>query len=211
MSTKGLFLKSKEGGWKCYCCSKIFRTRREMQFHCKTDHLDFDGSKTNKFIKAKRLGLSKPQISNETRIKLGNSWRNKHLPEEMKRKISERMKKFCLENPKNVPYIRNHSSKQSYPESYFEDLLKKENIFCEKEYHILTYWVDFCWPNKKLILEINGEQHYVDKKIVNHDKIRLEKLKNIGWTVKIIRWSKWQSLNKEEKENEIRSLKQLLI
>ena len=34
------------------------------------------------------------------------------------------MKKYLMENPDKVPYLLNHSSKESYPEKYFtEDIL----------------------------------------------------------------------------------------
>lgn len=44
---------------------------------------------SNQYIKAKLLGLPKPEISQETREKLGNGWRGKkHTEEEKKENFS---------------------------------------------------------------------------------------------------------------------------
>ena len=45
------------------------------------------------------------------------------MSEEIKQKVSQTMKKFCKEHPDRVPYVLNHSSKESYPEKYFRELL----------------------------------------------------------------------------------------
>ena len=47
---------------------------------------------SNQFIKAKKLGLPVPQVSDETKMKIGSAWRGKTHTEEQKQKISESMK-----------------------------------------------------------------------------------------------------------------------
>ena len=47
----------------------------------------------NQYTKAKELGLQMPKLSEETRKKLGNVHRGKHLSEETKRKLSETMRR----------------------------------------------------------------------------------------------------------------------
>jgi hypothetical protein len=52
----------------------------------------------NQYTKAKREGYE-INISDETRKKIGNGWRGKTLPEEMKQKISEGMKEAVKKYP----------------------------------------------------------------------------------------------------------------
>lgn len=54
---------------------------------------------SNQYIKAKLLGLPKPEISQETREKLGNGWRGKKHTEEEKKKISASMKEAVRKYP----------------------------------------------------------------------------------------------------------------
>lgn len=124
--------------------------------------------------------------------------------EETKKKISDIRKEYLKNNPDKVPYKLNHSHKESYPETYFKPLLK-DFIF---QYQIpgTLYCADFANPIEKYIIEIDGEQHYVDSRIVNHDTIRNNKLTELGWNVSRIRWSSFQKLQSIEKEEIIREL-----
>lgn len=73
------------------------------------------------------------------------------------------------------------------------------------------YFLDFAWPENKIYLEIDGDQHYFDKRIVEHDKVRTEKLKENGWKLlKRIRWSDFQKLSIEERKNEIYRIIQVI-
>ena len=80
------------------------------------------------------------------------------------------------------------------------------------QYHvrISTYELDFCDMERKIDLEIDGEQHYVDKRVVESDIKRNEYLTGLGWKIKRIRWSDYQKLNFEEKRFVIDSIKELL-
>ena len=60
--------------------------------------------------------------------RLTSSFKGHHWSEEAKKQISESRKKYLQEHPDKVPYLLNHSSKISYPEQYFIDLFKNENI-----------------------------------------------------------------------------------
>ena len=109
-----------------------------------------------------------------------------------------------------VPYIRNHSSKESYPEEYFTELFNRENIKLIKQFAVGSYHLDFCDPNKKIDVEIDGDQHYPDAKIINHDRIRNKFLENNGWTIYRIRWSSYKVMTDKEKTHVINCIKQLL-
>ena len=137
-------------------------------------------------------------------------WTGKKHTEETKQKISQSRKQYLLEHPDQVPYLLNHSSQESYPEAYFTELFEKEEINLHKEYYCLGYFLDFCDPVKKIDIEIDGEQHYVDTKIVEHDKIRNAALEEAGWTVFRVRWAEYKAMTDEQKYNIISHIKSLL-
>lgn len=143
---------------------------------------------TNKIVK--QMGET---ISKNTKGRTGR----KHT-EETKKKLSDVRIKYLEENPEKVPYLLNHSSKISYPEQYFLDCFSK---FCnvDFQYPINRYKVDFVNIKEKLYLEIDGEQHYCDKRIVEHDKKRTKRLLELGWEGIRIRWSEFKKLSEEEK------------
>ena len=126
--------------------------------------------------------------------------------------MSETMKRKIAEGTFIVPYKRNHSSKVSYPEKYFMEVFKELPI--KYNYQVGLYQLDFVIPEKMVYVEIDGEQHYVDKRIVEHDKERTEKLNALGWNcLRRVRWGEFQKLSQNEKinycnelVNELRSL-----
>lgn len=133
------------------------------------------------------------------------------MTEELKKQISIKMKQYMKDNPDKVPYKVNHSSKESYPQKYFRELFQKQGIKLEKQYHVSLYSLDFACLERKIDIEINGEQHYVDKKIVQSDIERKQFLQSLGWNCVVIRWSDYQKLDFAQKEEVISNLKQILI
>lgn len=200
------------GTWYCKWCQghPIFETRRELQKHNKEIHnfgLHKNGITWNK-------GLTKE--TNESIAKAGKtlsesyaagkfipSQKGKVHTEEEKRKISESRKQYLLEHPEKVPYILNHHSKgDSYPEKYFKEVFDNAKIDYSQNYYSNGYFLDFAWPDIKIYIEIDGEQHYVDHRIVEHDKVRTQRLHELGWRLLTrIRWSEFQKLEQTEKEN----------
>lgn len=55
-------------------------------------------------------------------------------------------------------------------------------------------------------IEVDGDQHYLDDRIVESDKRRNKYLKDLGWSIVRIKWSDYQKLNKNEKKKYIRDL-----
>lgn len=149
----------------------------------------------NQYTKSKRLGLPKPEISEETRKKLSeNSKKRKHSTETRK-KISNARIKYLTENPDMVPYKLNHySNGPSYPERYWKKILDKANIKYVEQYPIHTYLLDFALVEEKIDIEIDGDQHYLDPRIIESDKRRNEYLKNLGWKIIRVRWSDYKKL-----------------
>jgi very-short-patch-repair endonuclease len=160
----------------------------------------------NLITSAKKLGLFISRSKSESvSISLRKAPR-KHS-EETKKKISEIRKKYLQDNPDKVPYKLNHSSKESYPEKYFTEVFLNEGIEVVKYFYIGVYELDFCIPDKKIDIEIDGSQHYYDDKIVESDKRRNKFLEDDGWDVIRINWSDYQKLSLDNKKEYISNLK----
>lgn len=136
-----------------------------------------------------------------------NSNKGKFHTEEQKQKISMGRKRYLEQHPDKVPYLLNHHSKgDSYPEKYFKEVFDNENVEYKQNYYQSGYFLDFAWPERKLYLEVDGEQHYRDKRIVEHDKKRTQKLLEEGWTCLIrIRWSEYKGLNESQQKEFVKS------
>ena len=200
-----------DGSKKCKYCDKICKNDNSLRNHerfCKSNpnrqilksnfiewnkkrkELGIKGE--NQFTKAKRLGLPYPKMSDETCKKISISKTGKHLSEETKKKISNTQIKKLKGSHTN--WLKN--KKKSYAESYFDTIF----ISAKKQYRIGRYVVDYAWPDLKIYVEVDGEQHYNEKGL-EHDKIRTENLKNLGWVCKLrIRWSVYQKLSYDERK-----------
>ena len=226
--TSGKELPSKEGGWNC-SCGKNFRTRRLLTAHkktCKFNYVETNGSIRRvvhiKYVDytcqfCKEVFVHKPMNtktlhekqcwSNPNRVP--NARTGTHNSEESKKKTSETMKRKITEGSIIVPYKRNHSSKVSYPEKYFMEVFK--DLPVKYNYQVGLYQLDFAIPEKMVYIEIDGEQHFCDKRIVEHDKERTQKLESLGWNcLKRVRWSDYKKLNQEQQKQYCNELIQLL-
>lgn len=211
-----------EQEFKCRYCTKICKNANSLRNHerlCKLnpdrsiskfEDIDWqknktgNGKGTNRFIKAKQLGIT-IKVSNETKEKIRKKAKNRKHSKETKEKISKSMSTYLLKNPNKVPYRLNHYSKGiSYPERYFKFILDYNKIFYEFQYSEGLYNLDFKIGN--IDLEIDGEQHYLDKRIRDHDIIRNESLKKKGYKIIRIRWSIYKKLSKEQRKEFIEAL-----
>lgn len=141
--------------------------------------------------------------------KLIPGFAGKKHTEESKKKLSRSMKKFLKENPHMVPYLRNHSSKISYPELYFIDVFEKENIRLKHHLQIGLYQLDFYNEDLKKYVEIDGSQHHLPESIIRDNK-RTEYLKNLGWEGIRIDWAEYKTLSYDEKLKIIGSIKEFI-
>jgi len=148
----------------------------------------------NQYTKAKELGLPAPEIKEETRKKWSDANKKRGpLSEETKKKISESRINFLRENPDMVPYKLNHYSKgRSYPEEYWKGVLDSYSVSYIEQYQIGPYHLDFAIGN--IDLEIDGDQHYLDERVVASDKRRNEYLEKLGWKVIRVKWSDYQKM-----------------
>lgn len=136
------------------------------------------------------------ECSDKTRKKISEYAKTRVLSAKTRDKISVSRIKFLDENPHMVPYVLNHSSKISYPEQYFRDCFR--GIELDIEYKISRYSLDFANTKRKVYFEVDGEQHYTDRKIVLSDLKRTKFLQDLGWTGYRCRWSEFQKLNEVE-------------
>lgn len=118
------------------------------------------------------------------------------------------MKQFCADHPDRVPYVLNHHQKgDSYPERYFKHVFSGISVPYYKDLPIGGYFLDFAWEQAKCYVEIDGEQHYVDKRIIEHDIMRTKNLEDAGWKcIQRVRWSTYRSLSKEQRKEFIKDL-----
>lgn len=125
------------------------------------------------------------------------------LSEETKNKISKSRIKYLKDHPDQVPYLLNHSSKgSSYPETYFDEIFEGKFNY-DKYFRIGLYHIDFAIINKKIAIEVDGEQHYSDSKIVESDIRKNNYLIDNNWDIIRIRWSEYQKMKRNEKEKYI--------
>ena len=87
--------------------------------------------------------------------------------------------------------------KKSYMELYFENWLLRNKIEgWEYDKHFWNedikknYFADFCFEDKRLIIELDGTQH---KNTIEADAIRDEYLRSIGYFVIRISYKEFQS------------------
>lgn len=209
----GKHKRAEYGTWKCDRCGLVFETRRQLQEHNHWVHPIQKGSSWNKGLTKdtdERVALYVKTC--KERGHYVSPTKGKHIPDTLKAKISKSMKKYFKEHPDRVPYVLNHSSKESYPEQYFRIAFKNEGFpkFVQDKY-VDGYFLDFAFDELKMFIEVDGEQHYVDKNIVKHDVIRKQVLDKTKWKcICRIRWSKFQKLTDNQKHSFIIGLKNKL-
>lgn len=189
----------------CKKCDKVFEKRRSYIGHCSSHNRGESYKKGRKkkehrervteckycgahFDEGRRLGghiancKYNPNSENR-RFKLSIAAKNRTFSEETKLKISKSRKRYLDLNPGKIPYLLNHSSKESYPERLFREKLERENIIgWIQEYPILRYSLDFAFLDKMINVEIDGGSHKLSE-ITKKDTTRDKTLTDLGWKV----------------------------
>lgn len=149
------------------------------------------------FFKCGRSTMNR--LFNELKISSKKSIKHKHT-EESKRKLSEIRKKYLEENPDKHPW-RSKNKHQSIPCSKVKDFLKNMKISFIEEYQPNIdgrfFSIDIALPDKKIALEINGNQHYErDGSLKTYYQERHDLLEKNGWNVFEIHYSSCFNINK---------------
>ena len=204
----------------CQICQKEYKTQQALNSHVgfhnnpnrvssfieyNKKNIKVEKKYKNQFDKAKKLGLPKPIVSDETKQKIGykstinnnNYWKNP-----MNRiKQSNSMKKAVLENPdsyssenisgrvksyESVDSFNNKTKLKGKWELKVANFLTKKNIrwtnkvepssyFWSNNWHL--YFPDFYLPDKNIYLEIKGFQRDRDEQKWKYFKEKLIILK----------------------------------
>lgn len=193
--------------FKCQFCTKESSVKASLIRHqnacCNNPNRIYTPSK-NGYTKSLETGV--PYIiSDDTRRKIGEANKLRNISQETKNKISISRKKYLEENPDKVPYLLNHYSKgPSYPEKYWSEILIKHKIPFDTEYRVWLYSLDF--KIGMVDLEIDGEQHYLDNKIIESDLRRNSYLESLGYKIIRIRWKDFKILSKDNREIFVKNL-----
>ena len=137
---------------------------------------------TNQYVKAKNLGLPKPEISEETKEKFAKIWRGRKHTEESKQKISSSMKRVVRERPKSysASNVNGRVKKVEYNGIIFDSswevivakFLDDNNIIWERpkngfeyiwENGTHLYYPDFYIPSMDLYIEVKGYKRSRDE------------------------------------------------
>jgi very-short-patch-repair endonuclease len=134
-----------------------------------------------------QLGLSRKMI--DLGVKEGLFKKNikpHKWTDEEKRNLSEKRKDWLRKNPEKHVWRRNNKFTSTPCEMLKKSLIKK-GIKIEEEVQVSfekNYSVDILIPDKNLIVEVNGNQHY-DKNgnLLPYYKERHEHIKSLGWNI----------------------------
>ncbi len=175
--------------YTCKYCNKECKNLNSLRQHeirCKLNpnriNMDYikpghsKGHKgTNQFIKAKELGLPKPIVSDETKEKIANVWKNKKHSIESKKLIQNTINYKILNNE----WHNGNGIKILYKNVYFDSswevnfvkYLENKNVIWERpkkcfKYHfnngIHNYYPDLYLPEYNLYIEIKGQPNERD-------------------------------------------------
>ena len=140
--------------------------------------------------------LLKASITLHNRYKNGElkaSWIGRKHSEETKKKISESRKAYLKNNPDKHPW-KKLSKFKSEPCERLKQVLREYQLEFVEEFSDKTwdhnYSIDIAFPEKKIAIEINGNQHYNnDGTLKEYYVNREEYLKSFGWTIYQLHYS----------------------
>jgi len=196
---------SKPEGWKCDICNKGFPSKVKLFDHKhEMNHFKYGpgrgGSRggENQFTKAKKLGLSSPEVSKETREKQRIGSTGRFHSEETKKKISDLQKK-AIDEGRNHGWMNYHSSERSYAEKWFAKVIQNEFEDQNVTEQLLfgPYRLDFAWKEKKKCIEIDGKQHWLNPIQIESDKRKDKFLQEKEWKVFRVQWRELMFNTKE--------------
>lgn len=184
--------------WECKNCRNVFRTRKELYEHRHKEHPEYFQSKCwcKGLTKENNVSLAQCSATLKQHLKDGSvkpSQQGKQLTDAHKQAISNGMKKAHAEKRAHNIGESRWNNEHSWPETWFIHVLQNEfnmveNVHYKTEMSFGRYSLDFAWPEQKLCVEIDGDQHerFKDYKARDIEKDKL--LKENDWQIIRIKW-----------------------
>lgn len=190
------------GTWRCNVCGFIAESRAKLFKHTKTHRLNSNSKCWNKGLtKETDPRIKKGCETYSQRVKAGliiPSQKGKPVSDDVKRKISESMKKAHAEGRAHNIGTCRWNNEPSYPEQFFMKVIHNEfsNKNYQREFSFYKYSLDFAWVDQRKVIEIDGEQHERFEEYKLRDKQKDKLLSENGWSILRI---KWKDMMKETK------------
>lgn len=182
----------------CKFCGKFCKSKNGLTVHIKKCPKNPEGTPSKKTIYNYEKELRRQPDGSLKRLPP-----HKHS-EETKRKISKIRKEWLSEN-KDKHVWKKNSKFVSIPCENFKSFLKSKNINFVEEYEpfqTCNYCIDIAWPDEKIGIEINGNQHYNrDGSLKKYYSDRHLYFENNGWKIFEIHYTKCYNINIEKFED----------
>jgi hypothetical protein len=168
---------------ECKICHIVFPSRSEMRIHFKSEHKELTRSRDLKICKL--CGQEYVNIRKHNRVCQNKEHHHKFTDDE-KKSLSQKRIAYLKANPDKHPWKYNNKFK-SKPCEHLKDYLRDRDISFEEEYTDPTwdrsYSMDIAIVDKKIDLEVNGNQHYDKGKLKENYQRRHDYLESLGWTI----------------------------
>lgn len=112
--------------------------------------------------------------------------------EETKIQIAEKRSLYLKDNPESHPWKKS-TKFQSVPCENLKNLLRLNGFNFREEHSPLTnrhFSIDIAFPDQKVGIEVNGNQHYADGKLKPYYQNRHDLLTSQGWNILEVHYSK---------------------
>lgn len=168
---------------KCKICDMEFKSNIGFSRHVRIIH---DMSLLDYKIKYENFETPKCPICNEDRKFLYSKFQVTCGNENCVKALQRRKRfNYLKKRTGETAWERRNSGKMSEFEEWAYDKILENKL--EEKYDIINefseypYFIDFAFVNEKIALELDGYQHFMNKKNRKKDKIRDECLKDKGW------------------------------
>lgn len=155
--------------------NSVYMIQKYMTIEAKTKHsVGIKRAHTD----GKYLNVGRKMV--ETKIRNGTLAHS----EETKKRLSEARRKFLRDNPDKHPW-KNKNKQCSEPCEHFKKYLLSKNISFTEEHQPLEdrfFSIDIAFPDIKIGIEINGNQHYSkDGNLLQYYQQRHDLIESTGW------------------------------
>lgn len=190
--------------WNCQYCDCVFDTKSALYEHLHNTHniQRRIRNQTCPYCGVTMQNKRKHLLECPNRRHKGFTWTN-----EEKKKLSDARKKYLANNLDKHPWKKNSKFK-SEPCEYLKKFLKEHNYVFEEEFTdpvwLHKYSADICFTDKRIIIEVNGNQHYTNGQLTDYYQARHDYLVSQGYKVIEFHYSKcYKESDVEQLMNEL--------